>query len=225
MIVRNITHFVLFEARKDLRNERKNFCEKEYFFLRYIWCNFYICFMRKCFLDVDLSVLSFLIVIPTFILSCIKLGVNVSEDINNKITSFLKSCEQGYNNIRMYSDYFDRENKLPSSINCDSVNIEWIEGEVKKYKEARVCREKLRKIRRGFLYVYYAVFMVMLAMLLLHSELSVFLDSIIMNNTNLNIFTIWTLVLILLEISMKDIFEDFIFYCLEKKMGVNFDWY
>ena len=101
----------------------------------------------------------------------------------------------------------------------------WIEGEVKKYKEARVCREKVRKIRRGFLYVYYAGFMVMLAMLLLHSELSVFLDSIIMNNTNLNIFTIWTLVLILLEISMKDIFEDFIFYCLEKKMGVNFDWY
>ena len=205
--------------------KEKIFVKKNIFSCFIFGAIFIFVLCESVFLDVDLSVLSFLIVIPTFILSCIKLGVNVSEDINNKITSFLKSCEQGYNNIRMYSDYFDRENKLPSSINCDSVNIEWIDGEVKKYKEARVCREKVRKIRRGFLYVYYAAFMVMLAMLLLHSELSVFLDSIIMNNTNLNIFTIWTLVLILLEISMKDIFEDFIFYCLEKKMGVNFDWY
>ena len=48
----------------------------------------------------NLSGIAFLISIPIFILSLIKIIIDISEDINDKITSFL-------NNVENYPTYYD----------------------------------------------------------------------------------------------------------------------
>ena len=42
---------------------------------------------------------------------------------------------------------------------------------------------------------------------------------------DLNIFTIWSLIIVLLEIMMKDFVEDIIVYVIDKSMKINLSWY
>ena len=49
--------------------------------------------------NIDLSILAFFIAVPTFFLSFIKLIVNILEDVNDKITNFLRETESTDNDI------------------------------------------------------------------------------------------------------------------------------
>ena len=178
-----------------------------------------------------LSTIAFIIAIPIFILSLIKLVVDVLEDLNDKITSFLSNIEnqdipswEEHEKIRdakediLNDTISDISNKYPN--NC------WIADELKKYFYARKTRSSIRIFRRGMLYIYYSVFMIILLLLLLHTEIY----SLLENNSwlttiNMDLFEVWSLIIILLEIMMKDIIEDAITYVIDKKMGIELEYY
>lgn len=74
--------------------------------------------------NTDLSILAFFIAIPTFILSFLKLLVDILEDINNKITNFLKQTEEN-NNIEWQILDEIREN---DENNVDKIIKEYMDG-------------------------------------------------------------------------------------------------
>lgn len=180
--------------------------------------------------NTDLSILAFFIAIPTFILSFLKLLVDILEDINNKITNFLKQTEEN-NNIEWQILDEIREN---DENNVDEIikeymdghpDYEWIEESLYQYHKARRVRKKVRKMRRAILYLYYFIFMLMFLLLLLHTELSTIISNGSLGEVDLNLFTLWSLIVVLIEIMMKDIFEDIVGFFLDKKIGTNLEWY
>lgn len=185
---------------------------------------------QSIYCSTDMSVLAFVIAIPTFVLSILKLIVDILEDLNDKITSYLQQIEE--------RDFYDWEllDRIRKNDNGDISNIvedyfsknpdcEWRCEELRSYHNARKTRERIRKIRRGVLYVYYLIFMIMFVLLLLHSELSIWIQNSIGKVIDLNLFTIWSLIIVLLEIMMKRIFEDMLFLYLEWKTGIDLQWY
>lgn len=67
--------------------------------------------------------------------------------------------------------------------------------------------------------------MVLLVLLLLHNELGEICMVSALNTVDVNLFTIWSLVIVLVEIMMKDILEDIIWCFVGKRLGVNLEWY
>jgi hypothetical protein len=180
--------------------------------------------------NTDLSILAFFIAIPTFILSFLKLWVDILEDINNKITNFLKQTEKN-NNIEWQILDEIREN---DENNVDEIikeymdghpNYKWIEKSLYQYHKVRRVRKKVRKMRRAILYLYYFIFMLMFLLLLLHTELSTIISNGSLSEVDLNLFTLWSLIVVLIEIMMKDILEDIVGFFLDKKIGTNVEWY
>lgn len=173
--------------------------------------------------NIDLSVVAFFIAIPTFLLSFIKLIVDILEDINDKITKLLANIERNnsINNTLLY--------KIRLNNNIDEIlkenSDEWLRKKLLEYKRARRIRKNVRRIRRLFLYIYYMIFMLMFVVLLLHSELATYVTDGILCKMDLNIFTIWSLIIVLSEIMMKDFVEDIIVYVIDKSMKINLSWY
>ena len=83
-------------------------------------------------------------------------------------------------------------------------------------------RKTFRCVRRALLWMYYIIFMLILVILLLRTEISnvINVDSIKLLDTN--ILTMWSLVIILVEIMMKDIIEQIIINFLTKKYEIDF---
>lgn len=83
-------------------------------------------------------------------------------------------------------------------------------------------RKTFRCVRRALLWMYYIIFMLILVILLLRTEISnvINVDSIKLLGTN--ILTMWSLVIILVEIMMKDIIEQIIINFLTKKYEIDF---
>lgn len=68
--------------------------------------------------------------------------------------------------------------------------------------------------------------MIILFLLFLHTELYTLLE----NNSwftiiNMDLFEVWSLIIILLEIMMKDMIEDSITYIIDKKLGIDLKYY
>lgn len=131
-------------------------------------------------MNTDLSILAFIIAIPTFILSLTKLMVDILEDINNKITDFLKQIKDrpniGWNILNEIR--LNDKNEVSDIIQIymdEHMEQEWAAEELEQYHKARNVRNKIRKIRRAVLYFYYFIFMIMFLLLLLHTELSAFI--------------------------------------------------
>lgn len=156
-------------------------------------------------------------------LSFIKLIVDILEDINDKITKLLANIERNnsINNTLLY--------KIRLNNNIDEIlkenSDEWLRKKLLEYKRARRIRKNVRRIRRLFLYIYYMIFMLMFVVLLLHSELATYVTDGILCKMDLKIFTIWSLIIVLLEIMMKDFVEDIIVYVIDKSMKINLSWY
>ena len=119
-----------------------------------------------------LSTIAFIIAIPIFMLSLIKLVVDVLEDLNDKITSYLKDTE--HRNVFSWEDLATirdvKEDTLEDAINSITpkyTNYIGISDNLKKYFYARKTRTSIRIFRRAMLYIYYAVFMTILLLLLL----------------------------------------------------------
>ena len=178
-----------------------------------------------------LSTIAFIIAIPIFMLSLIKLVVDVLEDLNDKITSYLKDTE--HRNVFSWEDLATirdvKEDTLEDAINSITpkyTNYIGISDNLKKYFYARKTRTSIRIFRRAMLYIYYAVFMTILLLLLLHTELYSLLESTSwLSSINMDLFEVWSLIIILLEIMMKDIIEDAITYIIDKKMGIDLEYY
>lgn len=160
-------------------------------------------------------------------LSIIKLIVDILEDVNDKITSFLQSIENDYDYQILIDIRNCKENVdiLIENYCKESEVDDWGKKRLFQYQKARKQRTKIRIVRRIFLYIYYSIFMLLLVLLLLHSELSTIYNAEIFKNIDLNLFTIWSVIIILLEIMMKDILEKLVVIFLEKKIGTNLDWY
>ena len=164
-------------------------------------------------------------------LSLIKLVVVVLEDLNDKITSYLKDTE--HRNVFSWEDLATirdvKEDTLEDAINSITpkyTNYIGISDNLKKYFYARKTRTSIRIFRRAMLYIYYAVFMTILLLLLLHTELYSLLESTSwLSSINMDLFEVWSLIIILLEIMMKDIIEDAITYIIDKKMGIDLEYY
>lgn len=179
----------------------------------------------------NLSVIAFIIAIPIFILSLLKIIIDILEDLNDKITSFLSDFEN-----RDIPDWEDLDlirtcsnNNLENQIQIilkKYPDISWIKDDLRQYYNARKTRNSIRVLRRFILYTYYAIFMLVFVLLLLHTELYNFLsNNKFLTSINMDLFTVWSLIIILLEIMMKDIFEDMISYLFEKKIGINLEYY
>ena len=185
---------------------------------------------QSIFCSKDMSVLAFIIAVPTFLLSILKLIVDILEDLNDRITSYLQQIEKlDYYDCELLKSIREKDNGDISNIFDDyfakTPDNAWKTEELGSYHNARITRKRIRKIRRGVLYVYYLIFMIMFVLLLLHSELSIWIRNSIGRAIDLNLFTIWSLIIVLLEIMMKSIFEDILFLCLEKKTGIDLQWY
>lgn len=176
-------------------------------------------------MNTDLSILAFIIAIPTFILSLTKLMVDILEDINNKITDFLKQIEDrpniGWNILNEIR--LNDKNEVSDIIQIymdEHMEQEWVAEELEQYHKARNVRNKIRKIRRAVLYFYYFIFMIMFLLLLLHTELSAFITKEL-GGIDLNLFTLWSLIVIMTEIMMKNILEEMVGIFLAKRIGVD----
>lgn len=125
----------------------------------------------------NLAITAFLVAISVFLLSLFKLPADVAEDISDKLTNFLERIERSSPINR--TELWELGNKTPDCADdyIDSLVAEqgcqqWAADNLRSYYAARQARAKTRKIRRGFLYAYYFVFLVLLTLLLLHSELA-----------------------------------------------------
>jgi len=65
--------------------------------------------------------------------------------------------------------------------------------------------------------------MIVLTLLLLHSELYQMLDNVKwFASINMNYLTLWSLIVLLFEIMMKDMVEDIIYVAIHKFIGLDF---
>lgn len=182
----------------------------------------------------NLSGIAFLISIPIFILSLIKIIIDISEDINDKITSFLSNVE----NYPTYYDDFSWEyleqirgcndatfKKAIDNIISDNPHLDHLKDDLFNYYHSRKYRETIRSCRRFFLYIYYALLMIVLLLLLLHTELYHLLSNSLFFSINMDLFTLWSLIILLFEIMMKNIVEDIISVIIQKFIGINLEYY
>lgn len=179
----------------------------------------------------NLSKIAFIISIPIFILSLIKIGIDISEDINDSITSHLNWCEEyQFNYVGIFDDTLEQiknSNEYDLVDTIESIVSEKPDSECYKkdlfdYYYLIKYRETIRSIRRFFLYIYYALLMIVLTLLLLHSELYRMLDNIKwFASINMNYFTLWSLIVLLFEIMMKDMVEDIIYVAIHEFIGLD----
>lgn len=179
----------------------------------------------------NLSKIAFVISIPIFILSLIKIGIDISEDINDSITSRLNGYEEyQFNYVGIFYDTLEQiknsnEHDLKDTIESivsEKPDSECYKKDLFDYYHLTKYREIIRSIRRLFLYVYYALLMIVLTLLLLHSELYQMLDNVKwFASINMNSFTLWSLIVLLFEIMMKDMVEDIIYVAIHKFIGLD----
>ena len=183
----------------------------------------------------NLSGIAFLISVPIFILSLIKIIIDILEDINDKITSFLRNIENypTYNpdfsweyleQIRECKDITFKE--TIENIISDKPHLDYLKDNLFNYYHSRKYRKTIRSCRRFFLYIYYALLMIVLLLLLLHTEVYHFLNnSPFFSSINMDLFTLWSLIILLFEIMMKNIVEDIISIIIQKLIGINLEYY
>ena len=183
----------------------------------------------------NLSGIAFLKSVPIFILSLIKIIIDILEDINDKITSFLRNIENypTYNpdfsweyleQIRECKDITFKE--TIENIISDKPHLDYLKDNLFNYYHSRKYRKTIRSCRRFFLYIYYALLMIVLLLLLLHTEVYRFLNnSPFFSSINMDLFTLWSLIILLFEIMMKNIVEDIISIIIQKLIGINLEYY
>lgn len=198
---------------------------KENIFTSVMFCAILLFVIYKSIvIDTDLPILAFLIAVPTFILSIIKLVVDVLGDINSEIAGFMKKMEDD-SSIDQKIFRLIRENVRYDIYDTLDVYMYCRRGPtdevLKQYHKAYKVLLKIKNIRKVIMYCYYSIFMIMFLLLLLHTELSKTIVKIFPGNTS-NLFALWSLIVIMIEIMMKDILEEGIGFLLGKKIGVNY---
>ena len=196
---------------------------------------FLFALLESVFYSHNLLGIVLLISIPIFILSLIKIIIDISEDINDKITSFLSDVED---NLTCYDDfsweYLNQINKCNDNTYKDTIeniisdkpNLNPLKYDLLDYYRSSKYRKNVRSCRRLFLYIYYAMLMIVLLLLLLHTELyNLLSNNSFFSSINMDLFTLWSLIILLFEIMMKNIVEDIILVIIKKFIGINLEYY
>jgi len=181
----------------------------------------------------DLVLIAWILSIFIFLISLLKLVISIFEDIIVKQTELLRKEENDglfnyeYGTLSSEQMWEIRNSKkcVPKDILSEiqkKENAENILTKVQNYKTCFDMRKTFRCVRRALLWMYYIIFMLILVILLLRTEISnvINVDSIKLLGTN--ILTMWSLVIILVEIMMKDIIEQIIINFLTKKYEIDF---
>lgn len=181
----------------------------------------------------DLVLVAWILSVFIFLISILKLVITILEDIIGKQTALLKhEEEQGLFNYQNGDVPYEKiweirgsEKGVPKDILSEikmKQNAEYLLATIEKYKTCFDMREIFRHIRRISLWIYYIIFGIILVILLLRTEISnvVNVNSIKLLDTN--ILAMWSLVIILIEIMMKDIIEQIVINLLAKKYKIEF---
>lgn len=111
----------------------------------------------SCVTNINLSMIAFFIAIPIFFLSIIKLIVDILEDINDKMTFFLKEIENGQNDVinwgilqKIWNANYKDVPQIIEEYCGEEENKNWYKLRLQKYHTVRVARVHIRRFRRFF---------------------------------------------------------------------------
>lgn len=117
---------------------------------------------ESIFYNNNLSGIAFIISIPIFILSLIKVIIDILEDINDKITTYLKNMEHqsGYSYSLTWEDLTQIRSCSDSTLNnvieniiSNEPDLSHLKDDAFKYYHSRKHRKTIRSCRR-FFYTY-----------------------------------------------------------------------
>ena len=173
----------------------------------------------------NVGLLSFIIAVPVFISSILKTFSNGLESINDKLTNFIARIKdwpdityEMLDAVRLANK--KEKNKIIENLTKDNNLRETLE----QYKKAFSIRRKIRNARRILLFLYYLLLMLTLVLLFLREDVYLVLSQIF-SETNTEILAIWSFVVILFEIMMKDVIEDLFISLTHKIIVINYDYY
>lgn len=106
----------------------------------------------------------------------------------------------------------------------DNYRADYMKDKFLQCYKARRLRRRVRRFRRGLLYIYYFVFLLMIIALFLHAELAQVISNGPLKSINLNLITLWSLIIVLIEIMLKEIIEEAILHILNKRIGGYGEW-
>lgn len=181
--------------------------------------------IETLYFNENVGLLSFIIAVPVFISSILKMFSNGLESINDKLTNFIARLKdwpgityEMLDAVRLASK--KEKNEIIENSTKDNNLRETLE----QYKKAFSVRQKIRKARRILLFLYYLLLMLTLVLLFLREDVYLVLSQIF-SETNTEILAIWSFVVILFEIMMKDVIEDLFISLTHKIIGINYDYY
>lgn len=173
----------------------------------------------------NVGLLSFIIAVPVFISSILKMLSNGLESINDRLTNFIERIKKWpeityemLDAVRLASK--KEKNEIIENLTKDDNLRETLE----QYKKAFSIRQKIRKARRILLFLYYLLLMLTLVLLFLREDIYLVLSQIF-SETNTEMLAIWSFVVILFEIMMKDVIEDLFVSLTHRLIGINYDYY
>lgn len=150
---------------------------------------------------------------------------NGLESINDRLTNFIERLKdwpgityEMIDAVRLANK--QEKNKIIENLTKDINLRETLE----QYKKAFSVRQKIRKARRILLFLYYFLLMLTLVLLFLREDIYLILSQIF-SEANTEILAIWSFVVILFEIVMKDVVEDLFVSLAHKLIGINYDYY
>lgn len=181
--------------------------------------------IEMLYFNENVGLLSFIIAVPVFISSILKMFSNGLESINDRLTNFIERLKdwpgityEMIDAVRLANK--QEKNKIIENLTKDINLRETLE----QYKKAFSVRQKIRKARRILLFLYYFLLMLTLVLLFLREDIYLILSQIF-SEANTEILAIWSFVVILFEIVMKDVVEDLFVSLTHKLIGINYDYY
>lgn len=169
-----------------------------------------------------------LLSIVTLGLSILQLGINIFEDIIDKQTKLLKEREEFWKNSEFVTELREYDNKeIGIFIHhiADMIDEEelwkYSKEDVKEYKDCYEIRKLFRIWRRVILFIFYALTMLVLIILLLRVEIFEVMRAYDIQIFDTSVLTIWSLVVMLLEIMTKDFIEDILIVIFEKVFEID----
>lgn len=170
-------------------------------------------------IDLVTGILSIII----FFMSIVQSVVAVMEDINDALTNKLISDENDKGEIRKIGIRKIRDaddNQLKEIIIQSGIDKDYVIKGFYTYKKSLEIRKGIRFWRRIMLFIFYIIFMLMFVVLILHYEIILMFNNLGVNNINDGIITLWTLVIFVFEIIMKDKFKMIIREIFAKKYNI-----
>lgn len=179
----------------------------------------------------SIAVVAFLVALAVFVLSVFKVAADIAEDVNDKLTSHMRSVERwpqhknpAFRAMREASPEDAERIIAEMAFVCKDRDLQT--DRLRSYRAAYYTRAKVRVVRRSLLFCYYFVFMLLFVALLLHAELMPALGQFVAANPDVaSVLTLWSLVVVLTEVMMKGLIEKADVPILENRLGFKLELY